>query len=74
MITVKKKKREKVCRQCLSLGPCFRYHSGRAGQAMVEFAVIAGMMLAMLAVLTLFLGTFREYGTRVLNLVGSEYP
>jgi hypothetical protein len=46
----------------------------RSGQAMVEFVVIAGMMLATVAIMMVFLGTFREYGTRVLDLVGSEYP
>ena len=46
----------------------------RSGQAMVEFVVVMGTMLATVAILMLFLGTFREYGTRVLNLVGSEYP
>ena len=46
----------------------------RSGQAMVEFVVVAGMLLATVAILMVFLGTFREYGTRVLNLVGSEYP
>ena len=46
----------------------------KSGQAMVEFVVVAGMLLATVAILMVFLGTFREYGTRVLNLVGSEYP
>jgi hypothetical protein len=46
----------------------------KSGQTMVEFMVVAGMVLASLAILTLFLTTFREYGTRVLDLVGSEYP
>ena len=41
---------------------------------MVEFVVVAGMLLATMAIMMIFLGTFREYGTRVLNLVGSEYP
>jgi hypothetical protein len=41
---------------------------------MVEFVVVAGMVLASLAILMFFLGTFQEYGTRVLDLVGSEYP
>ena len=41
---------------------------------MIEFTVVAGMMLATLAILMLFLGTFGEYGGRILDLVGSEYP
>ena len=47
---------------------------GRSGQAMVEFVVVAGMLLASVAMVLLFLTTFREYGTRVLELAGSEYP
>ena len=46
----------------------------KRGQTMVEFMVVAGMIMAALAILTVFLVTFREYGTRVLSLVGSEYP
>lgn len=46
----------------------------RSGQAMTEFVVVMGILLASFAMMTLFLGTFREYGTRVLDLVGSEYP
>lgn len=41
---------------------------------MVEFVVVAGMLVAAMAILMVFLGTFREYGTRILDLVGSEYP
>ncbi len=52
----------------------FRAVRARNGQAMVEFLVVAGMMMAAVAILMVFLGTFREYGTRVLDLVGSEYP
>ena len=51
-----------------------RRDSARSGQAMVEFVVVAGVMLATVAIMMVFLGTFREYGTRVLDLVGSEYP
>lgn len=47
---------------------------GRSGQALVEYVVIAGMLLATVAIMIVFLGTFREYGNRVLDLVGSEYP
>ena len=46
----------------------------RSGQALVEYVVIGGMLLATVAILMVFLGTFREYGNRVLDLVGSEYP
>ncbi len=41
---------------------------------MVEYVVVVGILLASTAIMTLFLSVFRDYGTRVLNLVGSEYP
>jgi hypothetical protein len=47
---------------------------GRAGQAAVEYAVAAGILTAMVAILAIFLYVFREYGGRVLDLVASEYP
>ena len=47
---------------------------GKHGQAMVEFVVVAGMLLASVAIFTLLQTVFQEYGTRVLDLVGSEYP
>lgn len=46
----------------------------RSGQAMVEYVVVAGVLLAALAIFYLFHGTFKEFGGRVLSLVGSEYP
>ena len=46
----------------------------RRGQAMTEFMIVAGSLLAGLAILLLFKDTVVEYGGRVLNLVGSEYP
>ena len=46
----------------------------RSGQAMVEYVVVAGTLLASFAVFYLFHGTFKEFGARVLSLMGSEYP
>ena len=46
----------------------------KAGQTMVEFVIMAAMMSLMLVILSLLLYTFKEYGGRVLNLVGSEFP
>ncbi len=46
----------------------------RAGQAIVEFVVVMGVLLASLAMITLFLSVQREHGDRVLRLVASEYP
>lgn len=44
------------------------------GQAMVEYTIMAGLLMASLAVMTLFLQTFKEYGFRILDLLSSEYP
>ena len=46
----------------------------KSGQAMVEYAICAVIFTSMVAVLAIFLYTFREYGGRVLDLVASEYP
>ena len=46
----------------------------RSGQATVEYAVVAGILTATVAILAVFLYTFREYGGRVLDMVSSEYP
>ena len=46
----------------------------RRGQAMVEYLIVAGVLVAMVAVLSVFLYTFREQSGRVLDLVASEYP
>lgn len=52
----------------------FRNGSGKDGQAMVEYIVMAGILLASLAILTLFLVTFQEYGYRIVDMVASDYP
>jgi hypothetical protein len=56
-----------VGRQCLRA-------DNKGGQAMVEYLVMTGIFLASLAILALFLVTFREYGYRILEMVGSDYP
>jgi len=46
----------------------------RAGQVMIEFVVIAAMLIGSIAIMAVFLYTFRQAGERVLSLVASEYP
>lgn len=46
----------------------------KSGQAMTEFVVVLGMILATSAILALLLYTFREYGGRVLHLLAAETP
>ncbi len=53
---------------------CQRRRRGRDGQTLVEVAVIAGMLMASLGILTLFLTTFKQYGGRIMAQVSSEYP
>ena len=44
------------------------------GQAMAEYVIIAGLLMASLGILTVFFVTFKEYSVRILALVSSEYP
>ena len=44
------------------------------GQAMVEYAITAGILISTVAILSVFLYTFREYAGRILDMVASEYP
>lgn len=46
----------------------------KRGQALTEFVVVMGMLLATGTILALFLYTFREYSGRVLQLLAAEYP
>ena len=49
-------------------------HRASRGQAMVEYVIIAGLLMASLGIFTVFFVTFKEYGGRILALVSSEYP
>jgi hypothetical protein len=44
------------------------------GQVMIEYLVIAGMLLATVAILAVLLYVFKEQSGRVLDLAASEYP
>lgn len=46
----------------------------RSGQAMVEYVIVSVAMLAVVAVLALFLYAVRQQSNRALDLVASEYP
>ena len=47
---------------------------GRSGQALLEYFIVFAMTLGVLVMLALFLGVFKEWGNRVLQLVASEFP
>ena len=52
----------------------FSFFISSRGQAMAEYVIIAGLLMASLVILTVFFVTFKEYGGRILALVSSEYP
>jgi hypothetical protein len=51
-----------------------RSASSKRGQAMIEYVVMAGMMLAMVSIMAVLLYALKEHNVRVLDLVSSEYP
>ena len=51
-----------------------RSASSKRGQAMVEYVIMAGMMLAMVSIVAVFLYALKEHNVRVLDLVSSDYP
>ncbi|MDP6490148.1 MAG: hypothetical protein QGH42_12725 [Kiritimatiellia bacterium] len=46
----------------------------RSGAVMIEYIVVAVMLMAATAILAVFLYSFREFGGRALDLIASEYP
>jgi hypothetical protein len=51
-----------------------RSASSKRGQAMVEYVIMAGMMVAMVSIMAVLLYALKEHNVRVLDLVSSEYP
>ena len=51
-----------------------RRGAGASGQVMVEYVVVAGMLVALVVMLSLLLVVFKEHGVRVLDLIASDYP
>ncbi len=47
---------------------------GRRGQAMIEYMIVAVMLMALVAVFALLLYALRQQSGRALDLVASEYP
>ncbi len=50
------------------------FNGNRRGQVMLEFIIVASMMILTVSILAVLLYTFKENSSRVLYLVGSEYP
>lgn len=51
-----------------------RKKTGRCGQAMIEYAIIAVMLLAAVSILAVFLYAFKQNSGRTLDLIACEYP
>lgn len=41
---------------------------------MVEYTITAAVLISVIAVMAIFLYTFKEYSGRVMDLAASEYP
>lgn len=52
----------------------FRFPSGKSGQAMVEYALVAVAVVVLLSVLAVLLHATRNQADRAAELVSSEYP
>ena len=51
-----------------------KVRSSKSGQTMVEFSLIALILVGAVAIMAVLLYTLRLNHTRVLDLVASEYP
>ncbi len=50
------------------------FPGGRRGQTLVEYAITAGVILALLSGAALLLYVFKEDGGRILDRIASEFP
>jgi hypothetical protein len=46
----------------------------RAGQIMVEYAIVAGILTSLVVMMAVLLVVFKENGARVLDLIASDSP
>jgi hypothetical protein len=46
----------------------------RSGQAMIEYVVIAGMLLATVVIFSMFMYAFKQDSGRSMDIVAYEYP
>ena len=52
----------------------FSKATNRSGQAMVEYVFTALILISIVAVLSVFLYSYKEHTSRVMDLASSEYP
>lgn len=50
------------------------FFGDKTGQTMVEYMIMTVMLVFALSVMAVFLFTFREFGSRVLDLVAADFP
>jgi len=48
--------------------------AGKRGQAMIEYVIIAVLLIATVSILAVFLYTFKQNSGRTLDLIAYEYP
>lgn len=53
---------------------CVHPKIGKSGQIMLETVIVAASMLALVAIMGLLIYVFKEHGSRVLDLLASDYP
>jgi len=46
----------------------------KSGQIMLEYAIVAGILVGVLSMLALFLFTFKEQGGRIMDLISADFP
>ena len=51
-----------------------KFLGNKSGQTMVEYMILTVMLVFSLSVMAVFLFTFREFGSRVLDLVAADFP
>jgi len=51
-----------------------RSRDARAGQVMLEYVIVASVLVLVMSMMALLLYTFKEHAGRVLDLIASDYP
>ena len=73
MVVENRSKEQKYCLQFLTFVNRSMKNS-KSGQTIVEYAIVAGMLVLCITIFAVFLYTFRENSSRILDLAASEYP
>ncbi len=52
----------------------FKKCCGKKGQVIIEYIITTAVLMATIAIIAVFLYTFRENSGRIINLSASEFP